>query len=466
VSRFDLGVLRRNKAGKKWYEEINVQYGLRSKNFISAPDNIFNLEDYQDIGEYARNGVEHNTTVNANLKLLGGRFTFTPQARYREFWNFQYEDHEWNATDNNVDTTSLSGFRASRELNFSGGLATNFFGLYRLKGEGNTRFKHVASPSLSFTYRPDLTLYEEIQVDSAGNTRDYSPFATSLYREPGVGESGLISFNIANTLKMKTRDKKDTINETDKTFNLIDAFTLSGSYDIFKDSANLSNINLAFRTSRFLKVFTFQSSAVHSPYAYDSLNIERAQYAWQNNQGIGVFKTANLTLNANFTSANGRKKQQEQIEQTEDNALQTGLVTNTKAVNFEIPWQINLSYNLNYTRVIKDSALARNYNVVQTAKIDGDFSINEKWKFQYLVNFDLQQFLPAYQSDAAKPYSNLVTNYNFSIWRDLHCWEATLQWGQFGPWANRNFTFLFRVNIKASMFQDIKLEWNQPPIFF
>lgn len=466
VSRFDLGVLRRNKVGSKWYEEINVQYGIKAKNFISAPDSIFNLDDYQQIGDYALNGVEQSTTVNANLKLLGGRFTFTPQAKYREFWNFQYEQHEWNATDAKIDTTEFKDFASSREVNFSAGLASNFFGIYKFKGQRQTRFKHVASPSVSFTYRPDITMYQEVQYDTAGNTRQISPFVNSLYREPGAGESGLISFNLANTLKMKTKDVKDTINDRDKSFNLIDAFSVSGSYDIFRDSANLSNFNLALRTSKLFKIFSFQSNALLSPYAYDSLNYESAKYAWQNNQGIGVFRTAGLTVNANFTSSSGRKKQQEQAEKVEDDALQTGVVTNPNKVNFEIPWQFNISYNLKYTRVSKTTVQDDNYDVVQTMKLDGDFSINEKWKFGYLVNFDLQQFLPAYQNDINKPYSNLVTNYNLNIWRDLHCWEASLQWGQYGPWANKNFTFLFRVNIKASMFQDIKLEWNQPPIFF
>ncbi|MCB9222561.1 MAG: putative LPS assembly protein LptD [Crocinitomicaceae bacterium] len=466
VSRFDLGVFRKNKVGKKWFEEIKVQYGMKSKNFISAPDSIFNVNDYNQVGDYAVNGVEQNVTLNSNLKIFGGRFTFTPQATYREFWNFQYEDHEWNDTDQKVDTTKLKGFANSREVNFTAGLTSSFYGIYKLKTERETRFKHVATPNLSFNYRPDLTLYKEVQYDADSNTRMYSPFVKSLYKEPGAGESGKISFSLANTLKMKTRNMNDTINETDKTFNLIDALGITSSYDIFKDSFNLDPFNLSFRTSKLFKVISFQSSGQLSPYAYDSLNIERAQYAWKNKQGVGVFKNMNLVVGANFTSKNGRKKQEELSLQTENNAAQNGIVTNPNKVSFDIPWQLNVSYNLKYTRVLKDTFTDRNYNAVQTIKFDGDFSINEKWKIGFLTNFDLQQFLPAYQSDAEKPYKNLVTNYNINLWRDLHCWEATLQWGQTGPWSEKRFTFLFRVNIKASMFQDIKLEWNQPPIFF
>jgi hypothetical protein len=482
VSRFDLGVFRRNKAGKKWYEEINVLYGMKARNFISAPDSIFNLDDYQQIGDYALNGVEHNTTVNANLKIAGGRFTFTPTARYREFWNFQYESHEWNNNDQKIDTTEYSGFAASRDLSFSGGLTSSFYGLYKYRGERATRFKHVATPNISFSYRPDLSLYEEIQTDTLGTTRLISPFGSSLYKEPGAGDAATISFQLANTLKMKTKDMKDTINETDKSFNLIDAFTFSGQYDFLKDSANLSDIKMAFRTSKLFKIISFQSNATLSPYVYDSLNSSSSTYAWNGQQGVGTIRTAGATIGANFTNGQGRKKQQELNEATEDDALQNGIATNTNKVNFEIPWQLNVSYNIKYDLRTKSLITDDNYKVVQTAKFDGDFSINQKWKFGYLINFDLQQFNPNNQDSQVNPYQDLVTNFNFNVWRDLHCWEASLQFGQYGPvnkeidgtwgkgagaaWKSTNWTFLFRVNIKASMFQDIKLEWNQPPIFF
>jgi hypothetical protein len=483
VSRFDMGVLRKSKVGKKWYEQINVVYNMRAKNFISAPDSIFNLQDFGQIGDYSQNGVEHNTTVNANLKVLGGRFTLTPSAKYREFWNFQYEDHAWNATDEKIDTVSLEGFAAARELSFNANLVTNFYGLYKFKGKRETRFKHVATPNVGFSYRPDLTFYQEITSDTLGTTKFISPFATSLFKEPNMGESGVVSFSLANTLKMKTRDMKDTINESDKSINLVDVFSVSGKYDVFKDSFNLSNIALSFRTSKFLKIFSFQSSATLSPYSYDSLGYENKEYAWKNQQGVGRITTGKVAVNANFTSKNGRKKQNELAEQAEDDPIQNGIVTNPQKINFEIPWQLNISYNLDYRTQIQSLTSDKPFTVTQTTRFDGDFSINEAWKFGYLINFNLVALdgTPENNNDFAG-YSGLVTNYNVEIWRNLHCWEASLQLGQYGAvnkesdgtwgsgpnaaWRFTNWTFLFKVNIKAQMFQDIKLEYNQPPIFF
>jgi hypothetical protein len=160
-------------------------------------------------------------------------------------------------------------------------------------------------------------------------------------------------------------------------------------------------------------------------------------------------------VNANLTNSAGRKRQKEKDLQTQDNAQLNGYATNPNRPDFEIPWQVNLSYNLNYTR--KTISMIDSIIWIQTIRADADFSINKKWKIGVIAAYDLE--------------SGAFSNYNINLWRDLHCWEATFQVGQIGKWApygdwkNTNITFLFRVNIKASMFQDIKLEFNQPPFF-
>lgn len=461
MNQFDLGVLRQNKIGKKWYENIRVNYSLFAQNFISAPDSIFQNKSLYTLKDYTTNGVRQNALVQSTLRLFGGRFTFNPNINYTELWNFQYEKNYWNPASEKVDTNQIQGFKSSRSLSFNASINSNFYGYYRMTGDRQVRFRHVASPALSFGYTPDLSLYEQIQTDSAGNTSYYSPFQNSLYKEGGRGQAGVLSFNLANTLEMKMRDKKDSINQSSKTYKLVDAFSLKGSYDIFKDSANLSTINMAFRTARFLNIFSFQSSGTISPYAYnDTTGVESATYAWKNSQGIGRFKDASMAVTANFTNARGRAKQKELSQATQNDAQQNGKVTAPGTVSFDIPWQLNLSYNFNYRRFSQTSggSLIDTTALVQTIRADGDFSITQKWKFTYGINFDLH----------ATESSKVITNYNFSIWRDLHCWEASLQWNQYGPWDGNKtkVNFLFRVNIKAAMFQDIKLEYTKPPFFF
>jgi len=176
-------------------------------------------------------------------------------------------------------------------------------------------------------------------------------------------------------------------------------------------------------------------------------------------QGVGRIKSANAAITANFTNPKGRNKQKELNENTKDDPEANGLVTKPGLISFEIPWQVNISYNLNYTSLTKISngAYIDTINLIQTVRVDGDFNINEKWKFGYGVNFDLQA--PTFL--AGIPYTQL------SIWRDLHCWEASLNLVKYEGWDIIKWpTFLLRVNIKASMFSDLPIEIRRLPFTF
>jgi lipopolysaccharide assembly outer membrane protein LptD (OstA) len=484
VSQFDLGVLRKTKVGKKWYEQVNVRYGLNAANSINIRDSIFNLLDFGQISDFALNGIKQDVTINSNLKLLGNRFTFSPSINYSELWNFQYETHAYNQGTGTIDTTEQKGLGTTRTLGFTGNFGFSFYGLYRFKGKGKrkTRFKHVALNTLSFTFKPDISAYQTI--DSTGSDPFYiSPFYKSKFREGSRGESGIIRWSTSNSFKMKSRDMNDTINESDKTFNLLDAFSLTGSYDIFKDSFQLSDQTLTLRTSKLFKIFSIQSTATLSPYTFDTLNVRSKEYAWTSSQGVGTLTNIGVAVTANFTNKKGRKKQKEIQDATADNALLTDKLTNSNKVNWEVPWQLNTSYNLRYTFLRnKDSVSADNYDIVQTMVLAGDFSINKKWKLRGGISFDIQQLFPKNQLKPAPyrhPNEKFVSTYDFEIWRDLHCWEAVLQFrqygsvakddiGNWGPWQGgswrlSSWTFMFKVNIKASMFQDIKVEYNQVP---
>ncbi len=453
VASFNLGVLRRSPIGEKWYEKIKVTYNMTSRNSITAPDSIFNLNDLDQVGSYARNGFEHNVRVQSNLRLFGGRTTFTPSATYREYWNFQYEERNWNNDTEKVDTVEFNEFKSARDLAFSGGLNSNFFGYYKMLGKQQMKFRHVVSPSASFTYRPDINLYEQIQVDTDGTEGYYSPFSQSLYKEGSRGSSGMISFGLNNTLEMKKRVKSDTINETMKAYKLVDAFSINSGYDFLKDSMNLSNFSLAFRTSRFFNIFSFQSSASLTPYSWvESTGKSTKEYAWNDGNGIGRIQSARSVINANFTNKKGRDKQKENAEGAKDNAKEMGKISNPLFKDYDIPWVLNLSYNVNYGRqsLTNDSGvLVDTFSIVQTLRIDGNFNLNDKWKIDYLVNYDVQD--------------NTVPSFNVGLWRDLHCWETSVYFQQFGQLFPdngnaANWTILFKIGVKASMFQDIKYD--------
>jgi hypothetical protein len=72
--------------------------------------------------------------------------------------------------------------------------------------------------------------------------------------------------------------------------------------------------------------------------------------------------------------------------------------------------------------------------------LSGDVSITQKWKIQYNTTYDLK----------ARKLSSATS---FAIYRDLHCWDLSVQWLPFGF---INHTTL-RLKVKASILQDLKL---------
>ena len=465
VSRFNLSDFQKNKIGtNKVLDNIQVSYRMDASNNVIAADSVFRGDVFGTIADNAKNGVKHNAIVQSNLRFFGGRVLFNPTITYNEIWNFQHETRSVNEDTYDIDTVFNRGFRSSRNLQFSGGLTQNFYGYYRFKGEKKTRFKHDLNILIRGTYKPDISIWEEVSNDSITDFF-YSPFANSRYADGSRGESASINFSLANTLAMKKKDLNDTINESTITRKLVDRFNITGSYDFLRDSMKLSDIQFSLQTARFLNVFNFTSNATLSPYGHDeSTGADISDYAWQNNQGLGRFVSADAAVTANFTNQNGRSKQKELDQNTDGNVTTNQLVTDNNYIDFDIPWKLNLSYNIRYTQasISNGTSVVDSFNLIQTIRADGDFNLGEKWKFTYLFNFDLQ-------AEAANEY---LTNYQFSVWRDLHCWEAQLTFGQLGPWvpnvglAGQNLTFLFRINVKASMFSDIKLELNQPPFFW
>jgi lipopolysaccharide assembly outer membrane protein LptD (OstA) len=455
VSRFNLGVLRSSPIGKKWYENINVNYNVKSANTILAPDSIFNNGDLGEIGSYATNGIHQNAILQSNLSLLKGKFLFTPGLTYNEIWNFQSEQLTWNSDTEKLDTTEVNGFVSSRNMSISAQLNSNLFGYYVLKGPSKTRFRHVASPVINFSYSPDIGLHEKIQVDTNGTERFYSPFQNSLYREGSQGASGIIRFTLNNTLEMKRRNPKDSLNNEEKAIKLVDAFGINGNYDLLKDSMNLSDIRLSFRTANFFKIFSFQSDATFTPYSWDTQSgVKSSTYAWNDGNGLGRFSRASSTINANITSEKGREEQKKADKATENDANKNAQATNSKFVNYSIPWQVNILYNIDYTRASInniDAVLTDSSRLVQTAQVNGDLSLNEMWKLRYSYAFDVQNLQ--------------TTQVTAELWRDLHCWEASLRYVQNGAFTNPEiinysvpWSVTFHVGIKASMFQDIKYD--------
>ncbi len=442
VNRFDLGVLRKSKIGKKWYENVAITYTANSLNSITVADSVartsFSAGDLSFLGSNNSSGITQNAIIQTNLKPKSGWFTFNLRTNYTENWNFQTFTKAWNPLNETIDTTLNNGFAANRNVNFSGGFNTNFYGYYRSSFKNGLKLRHVMSPNLSFTYRPDLGQHQELIIDTLGNTSFYSPFDISLYREAARGESGFLSFGLANTLEMKKISKKDTVNQSFSSFKLIDQFNINGSYDFLKDSLNLSDLTFSFRTTP-IKMINIQSDWTLSPYEWDkSTGVSGNTYAWNAGQGIGTISRVNFAVISSY-SINGEK---------------TDTLRNFK----NSKWNFDVTYNWNKTRLtnIADTVTEK-FRTVHSINLSGTISLWDLWSINYTVPTDLTVFSDF--SSFLDGSSSINPTFVLGITRQLHCWQARLDFTKNGNFiqsiANNeipNYVIRFKINIKSSMF--------------
>ncbi|PZE17698.1 hypothetical protein DNU06_07665 [Putridiphycobacter roseus] len=435
VNRFDLGVLRKNKIGKKWYENIAITYTASSLNRVTVNDSVASAglrnADLSFIADNSTSGIKQHVVVQTNLKPKSGWFNFNLNTTYDENWNFQSIENYWNPLNQSVDTNFMNGFKTARSVSFSGSLNTNLYGYLKTNFANKLKFRHVMTPNISFTYRPDIGEYQLIQIDTAGNTGYFSPFSASLYNEQAKGASGLINYSLANILEMKKLDKADTINNTFKSFKLIDRFNISGSYDLLRDSLNLSNFIFSMQTTP-IKMFSIQAGWTLNPYAYSNeTGITNSNYAWNNAQGIGRVTSANFAVNGRY----GTKR-------TKSDTLR-----NLKNSVFNINFQYNINYSRNSNGIVQQDT----FGLTHTIRVNGDLELWKLWSFDYDIMTDLMTLL-----------SNPNPSVRIGVKRELHCWETSLSFTKtnnfFAPMldddnnTSPNYVIRFKINIKASMF--------------
>lgn len=329
----------------------------------------------------------------------------------------------------------------------------NIYGMYAFKNPKSkiVAVRHVVTPSVSVSYRPDLgnmveQYYGSYEMYSGGELKEieYSIFEPGLYKLPAApGQSGAISFGLNNNLEMKIRSDKDTVTGTKK-IKLIEGLRLSSSYNIFADSMNWSPINISGRTTLFNDKLGINFNATLDPYAINDAGRKYNEYHWNVSEDKYLGKLGritNMNLSANY-KLNSDKKNESNKSSTNNN---TDILTDEFGnpiedeiivqpivgyVDFDIPWNVSVGYNFNYSKPAYEKI------ITQTLQLTGDFSLTKKWKISFRTNYDIT--------------NKELSSTSINIHRDLHCWEMTFSWIPIGRMQSYNF----QINVKASTLRD------------
>tara|TARA_B100000508_G_scaffold132802_1_gene122060 strand:- start:13097 stop:15445 length:2349 start_codon:yes stop_codon:yes gene_type:complete len=439
-----------NGVGKeRFYEKIGFRYSLEAKNRGIIHDSLVEDRRFDLMQNQFQNGIRQSMTMNYPLQLFNQILTLNTSASYNLRTNFQSIEKRYDAVEDEIVNDTLRGAGFSQDFSMTADLSTNLYAYYSFIGSPTMKMRHVMTPRLSFRYQPDLSSYITETLGPDTIEVNYSPYEQSLYRE-GLGrEQGVISFSLNNTFELKHRNRRDTTEEFAKT-RIIDALSLSGNYDIFKDSMQLSDISLQLRVSPITGL-SFVSRGSLSPYAWDVNGQMINDYAVNTGQGPGRLRSVNLSTTYTFAS----KKSKEKIEKNQQEIgdqwgadFQYYAMNPHEIIDFDIPWKINLThtwfFNLNTdATTFEERRYTQNQNIVMS----GDVSFTERWKLGFNSSYDVREAQ--------------LTQTRISLNRDMHCWQLAFYWTPVGGQQS----FLVRFNATSALFQSAKLELRKPPEF-
>ena len=450
---------------QKWYQKITVGYSMQASNTITTTeDQLFKRESLNKF----KNGVSHQIPVNMAFNIAD-YFNFNTGVSYTERWQFQTVRKSYlkvlNSSDQEIIDT-VAGFKRNGEYSLNMGVSTKIYSTAQFNKFGNFKaLRHVMTPQVSFSYRPDfsdvakgyykLAYYTDgtPKIGSDGQQQKYSIFEGSPYGFPGAGRSASISFSLDNTVEAKVLTPNDTTGKGDKKIPIIQGLSISGSYNFLAPSFKLSTLGFSGR-SQFTDKLGVNYYGTLDPYRYtDTVDVLTGKvsrkliddYVWN----VGKLpRLTNFGFSFNYSlNPEALKKKNENEQNLKDKAAKTGMTPEQSEelakvsrdpnafVDFKIPWNFAFSYTFNYNT----DRVGQNSTITNTLNFNGDANITPKWKVQFNSGWDFK--------------ASTFSQTSLAIYRDLHCWDMSFSWIPFGAYQ----FYSVDIKVKASVLQDLKL---------
>jgi lipopolysaccharide assembly outer membrane protein LptD (OstA) len=474
---------------ERWYEKISMSYSGEFRNSITTKEDKFPKANL--IRDWT-NGMRHNIPVSATFTLFDF-IQLSPSFNYTERWYTGKHKEAWDpVARRHVPVDTIHGFNRVYDYSTSLSAQTKLYGMYtpwKMFGDKIQAIRHVFSPSISFSYRPDFGdpkygFYETYSYKNEyGEDVEYtySPYSSMMFGTASRGQSGSIGFDFKNNLEMKLRSDKDSTGV--KKVSLIDDLGINFNYNMMADSMKWSNINTNLRL-KLTKSYTLSLNMVWDPYLYEldqnnrptkvdklrvfsgkgfgKLRSTGTSFSYSLNQdtfsklfGRGDSKADDEdegdpdlnnqlpddgTIGENPYESPGRNAMFDNSDNSMGEFDENGYLKN--AVNWNLSFNYSLRYGygeFNTERLEYEGALTHNFG------LSGSIQPTKNWNFTFNTdyNFDMKKF----------------TNINCTVTRNLHCWSMSASFIPIGPYKSYNFT----IRANSSMLQDLKYEQRSSP---
>src|SRR5690554_3847631 len=471
---------------ERWYEKISMSYSGEFRNSITTKEDKFLQANL--VRDWT-NGMRHNIPVSATFTLFDF-IQVSPSFNYTERWYTGEHRQAWDpVARRHVPVDTIHGFNRVYDYSTSLSAQTKLYGMYtpwKIFGDKVQAIRHVLSPSISFSYRPDFGdpkygFYETYSYRNEYGEEveyTYSPYSSMMFGTASRGQSGSIGFDFKNNLEMKVRTDKDSTGV--KKISLIDDLGINFNYNMMADSMKWSNINTNLRL-KLTKSYTLSLNMVWDPYLYELDQNNRPTRVDKlrvfSGKGFGKLRSTGTSFSyslnqdtfKNLFGGGGSKKEDEGDPDDENQLPDDGTIgtnpyeTGGRSAMFsnddsmgefdengylknQLNWNLSFNYSLRYgygefdtDRLEYKGALTHNFG------LSGSIQPTKNWNLTFNTdyNFDLKRF----------------TNVNCTLTRNLHCWSMSASFIPIGPYKSYNFT----IRANSSMLQDLKYEQRSSP---
>jgi hypothetical protein len=441
----------------KWYENVGIGYNMTANNRFSFTDSVGHKNILQQIKDTLQWGVHHSLPISLSLPQMGV-FQLSPSVSYDETWYQSKVTENWDSINNKLVPFVQKGFYTARQMAFGLSISTRIFGMISAKNKNAKiqAIRHEIRPTIGISFQPNFNSknYYLVQTDSFGN-KDLLPYFPSnfnLYGPYTNGRFGGFTFGLENNLSMKVRDKKDTGNALKK-ISLLDAFSIRGSYNFFPvDFRHFSNISAVASTNLFNKI-NFTSSANFDPYEVNSEGRDTSILIWKRKPiSLGRMTNASISLSSSFKGGNkqtGEKAGVKPDQTAADQALygqdqynsDLAYIRNNPGefADFNIPWSLNLSYALSYSKFFNLKKQGFTGVFTQNLNFGGTLNITPKWQMGINGYYNISQ--------------GQITPLTMSISRDLHCWQMSINISPLGLYRY----YSINLSPKSPILRDLKV---------
>lgn len=412
-----LSFLKKETVSKdKWYENIGFNYTATASNRITANESALRLDSLNQLLASSRNGIKHTASVSTNLNAW--YFIINPSVNFTDRMYFDRLDRSYDIARDQAVIDTIRSFNNVYDYSLNTRVTTKLYGMYRFKKGKVKAIRHVMIPSATLNYSPGFDRTVSGNFGDSASFITYDPYSIGIYGTSSAQEVGGLALNLQNNVEMKVNTKDDDGNASTKKVKLIDAFTLSSFYNVFKDSVRWSNVNTNFRTTLFQKI-NVTATAVFNPYQIDTATGQNINTSYFKSTGrLARMSNANLALGYNFNLADFWDQ------------------FNSKTITLSTNANLNYTYSSFYNTT--SNAFVDNYT--KSFTMSGDLKFLTRFSLGYFTGYDF--------------VAKKITPTTLNLYVDLNCWEFRVNYIPSGTLKSIQFS----LNMKSAILKDVKIE--------